>query len=73
MMRKTLYGPEALQSMPSLLGHYFRVALYGEDNFDYASIISSTSDETKLAAWQSCRQSLGMYATPDSTTRQQFM
>ena len=73
MMRKNLYGPEVLQSMPSLLGHYFRIALYGEDNFDYESILTASAD-VKLASWQNCRQSLGMFSPPDpSAGRQQYM
>ena len=73
MLRKNLRGPEDVAKMPSYLGSLFRTALFGEDKFDYASLITG-SVETKQANWKLCRDSLGMHATPDpdSKERQQY-
>jgi hypothetical protein len=74
MMRKTVHSPEVLQHMPSLLGSYFRIAMYGRDDFDYSTLLTG-SDETKLNAWQNCRVAMGMHSHPDpnDSTRQQYV
>lgn len=80
MMRKNLRGPEDLHQMPSLLGSIFRVAVYGEDSFDYiallggkaaqdtvassGSLFSDLSDR-KVQVWNACRAHLGMGVTPE--------
>eukprot|EP01036_Dinobryon_divergens_P030196 gene30195-39399_t len=63
-MRKNLNSPSDLNKMPSLLGRIFRIAMYGRDDFDYASLASASNDE-KLSSWKTCRNHLGMHATPD--------
>lgn len=80
MMRKSLGSPADLDKLPSLLGRIFRIALYGRDNFDYQSLVAATPD-TKLAAWKSCRDAMGMHSVPerdvstpeDGSTRQQYI
>ncbi len=75
MMRKHLGSPDDLQKMPSLLGRIFRIALYGRDDFNYAQFFSGVAtDETRNAAWKTCRDHLGMHSTPDpdDKNRQQY-
>ena len=80
MMRKNLGSPEDLNKLPSLLGRIFRIALYGYDDFDYASLFHADAN-TKLSAWKACKEGMGMYAVPerdessidDGSSRQQFV
>jgi hypothetical protein len=80
MMRKSLGSPQDLDKLPSLLGRIFRIALYGRDSFDYTTPYGA-SEETKLAAWKSCRDAMGMHSVPerdvstveDGSTRQQYV
>jgi hypothetical protein len=74
MMRRTVDSPESLQHLPSLLGSYFRVALYGRDDFNYEALLTA-SDEAKLNAWNTCRSNMGIHSIPDTTdaARQQYV
>ena len=65
MMRKNLHSPESLSALPSLLGHYFRVATFDRDDFDYDSLVSSSA-QTQLEAWLNCRNKMGMHTPPPS-------
>lgn len=73
MMRKYLSSPEDLEKMPSLLGRIFRIAIWGKDNYDYSRYYSMSNEE-KSAVWDTCRNTLGMHATPDvdDKSRQQY-
>mmetsp|Transcript_1484 Transcript_1484/g.2442 ORF Transcript_1484/g.2442 Transcript_1484/m.2442 type:complete len:437 (+) Transcript_1484:26-1336(+) len=78
MMRKALAHPDHLANMPSLLGRIFRIALYGKDAFDYSTYYNAEVS-VKDTAWKTCRDSLGMHTTPDTsldlslpTHRQQY-
>ena len=71
MMRKNLGSPIDLNDLPSLLGHYFRLAYYHQDTFDYGSLVTlSTEDKMKL--WTSCKNKFGIHYTPNDD-RQQYV
>lgn len=75
MMRKNLQSEDDLNAMPSLLGHYFRQAVHGEDTFNYNQAVAKTSLDEKLQLWTNCRNKMGMHTPPDPTSkeRQQYM
>ena len=76
MMRKQLGAPEDLESLPSYLGHVFRLAYFGFDSFDYSSLLSSVDDSSRDQQYGKCRAAMGMHSTPDkdyeNTHRQQY-
>jgi hypothetical protein len=80
MMRKSLGSPDDLQRLPSLLGRIFRIALFGRDLFDYEALVAAPA-ESKLQAWKTCRENMGMYSVPErdsseldsASTRQQYV
>lgn len=85
MMRKNLGGPEDLYTAlgPSFLGHVFRMAYYGYDDY-YAKYAIEQSPAKKpvqqwtreeyLQSFQTCRNRMGMHMTPDKDdrSRQQY-
>lgn len=60
MMRKQLNSPADLQKLPSFLGHVFRTAYFGRDDYDY-----SISAAEGLSRYKECRDFLGMYTPPE--------
>lgn len=75
MMRKNLASPKDLDFMPSFLGHLFRMAYYGYDDFSYLHNWYNTSVAEKNELWKSCRDHFGMHMTPDAddNSRQQYI
>ena len=71
MMRKNLGSPSDLKDLPSLLGHYFRLAYYHEDSYDYKSLLQLSLAE-KLQAWNTCKHKFGIHYTPNDD-RQQYV
>lgn len=85
MMRKNLGGPEDLYSAlgPSFLGHVFRMAYFGYDDY-YAKYaieqspakkpVQQWTHEDKVQSFQTCRNRMGMHMTPDKDdrSRQQY-
>ncbi|RYH30465.1 hypothetical protein EON65_05100 [archaeon] len=64
MLRRQLNSPDELAKMPSYLGHIFRLAYYGQDDFDYEAL-HAASEAERLAAYTKCREFLGMHTPPD--------
>jgi hypothetical protein len=71
-MRKNLHGYDDLTEMPSFLGHIFRIAAFGYDDFNYMALVNA-DDNTKLQKWMSCRHRMGMFSSPSENERQQYM
>lgn len=74
-LRKNLNHPDQIKTLPSLLGHYFRLALFGQDTYDYARL-KTMSDDERLKEYTSCRDMLGMKVIPERDyhgKRHQFM
>jgi len=75
MMRKSLGSPKDFDYMPSFLGHVFRMAYYGHDDFPYEQHWYNTTVGEKNHIWKSCRDHFGMHLTPDrdDNSRQQYI
>lgn len=76
MMRKTLQSMSDLDHMPSLLGHFLRVAAVGNDEFDYSKLhAAQVSNDERLKIWLDCRAHFGMHTNPDRPLkeRQQYV
>lgn len=71
MMRKNLGGPNDLNDLSSLLGHYFRLAYFHQDNFDYQNLVKMSLDD-KLKLWTNCKNKFGIHYTPNDD-RQQYV
>lgn len=73
MMRKQLSSPADLQYMPSFLGHVFRLAYFGYDDYNYDQA-AKLDVEGKHALWSKCRSHFGMHSVPDrdDKSRQQY-
>lgn len=68
MLRKHLNSPADLEKMPSFLGHVFRLAYYGKDDFDYTAL-KDGSDALRLDKYKTCREFLGMYTPPEEVSK----
>jgi hypothetical protein len=86
MMRKNLGGPEDLYSAlgPSFLGHLFRMAYYGYDDYYAKYAIEQSPAKKSFQEWgpeeylqhfQTCRNRMGMHMSPDKDdpSRQQYI
>ena len=64
-MRKNLNDLQQIrQTLPSLLGHIFRQAVFHEDRFNYDSLLLA-DNKVRLSAWQDCRTAMGMHYSPE--------
>jgi hypothetical protein len=63
-----------VDELPSLLGHYFRMALHnGTDAYPYTESFKADG-QAKLKLWQDCRNNYGIHLVPESyNERQQYI